>query len=82
MARIKGKWVGQVVIEMSDEIDKDYEFENEKHFFTKTITEIVDGEIRSVMQPQIDRGMTVTVTQLHADLYRDEPSEWTKEEAI
>ena len=88
MARIKGKWVGQVVIDFDwDEtkmknpfcfIDGSLPFEEVKKY-------VKEGGVTGVVHFNINEEYgdfsTVTVTQLHADLYRDEPSEWTKEEA-
>lgn len=79
MARIKGKWVGQV------QLDFDWEetylegnrFGEAKH----EIYDLLRGKIERALTGMVAGGVTVTVTQLHADLYRDEPSKWTKEEA-
>ena len=78
MARIKGKWVGQVVLEIDeDEVNIVRPFEMIKNEVEKAYTRMV----KDILMDEIDEKIKVTVTQLHADLYRDEPSEWTKEEA-
>ena len=78
MARIKGKWVGQVVVEYTADIGDG----------TAAIVELwakkwLKGKVKHCVKFAIPKCITpkITVTQLHADLYRDEPSEWTKEEA-
>ena len=81
MARIKGKWVGQVVIEYDGITKLDPEKDLEK--CKKQVEQnVCDGVYDCNESTHFFGGVRfVTVTQLHADLYRDEPSEWTKEEA-
>ena len=88
MARIKGKWVGQVVINFDwDETNRPNpfglrediaNFDGAKMYVTR---DGVANEIKFEISEDYSGISIVTVTQLHADLYRDEPSEWTKEEA-
>lgn len=87
MARIKGKWVGQVVVDYDFEIPKENEcFLNDKSIRsirnnTSDRIESKLSEIKDALMENVSDKVTVTVTQLYADLYRDDPSEWTKEEA-
>ena len=83
MARIKGKWVGQVQLDFWYDDDEPYmkeNFDNIKKMVTEQYSRLIQDCIYEGMGGP-DCNLTVTVTQLHADLYRDEPSEWTKEEA-
>lgn len=84
MARIKGKWVGQVTVDMEADINTGDTgmvnrriLEQAKEDFSKMVIGMLEA-----MNVTTGNGikLSVTVTQLHADLYRDEPSEWTKEE--
>ena len=82
MARIKGKWVGQVVVEYYD-LEPGTNQEDKK-YFGECVTEGIRDSLYDDESNRMAYRWTpynVTVTQLHADLYRDEPSEWTKEEA-
>ena len=81
MARIKGKWVGQVVVELNEETDSKYVVEANERFFKKSMIGLITQGVNVVLQPHLCDTLSVTVTQLHAELYRDEPSEWTREEA-
>ena len=79
MAIIRCEWVGQVRLDFwydDEEPGMDFPFDE--------LEESVKTRYKKYLQECIEReqgeNVTVTVTQLHADLYRDEPSEWTKEE--
>ena len=89
MTKIKAKWIGQVVVEVdgyletaNDEKTERLTLEHAKDAFAEHVLSVLrdDYETAYVFN-DLGEKMTVTVTQLHADLYRDEPSEWTKEEA-
>lgn len=80
MARIKGKWVGQVTVDY-ETADMTEWGENVCKELLKNTLETIWSDLKSEIENNLFVGSTVTVTQLHADLYRDEPGEWTKEEA-
>lgn len=85
MARIKGKWVGQVVVEFDSEsgIPVDSLSEQIMSGAKEELSRLFKRQFENAADDlfAMDDKWTVTVTQLHADLYRDEPREWTKEEA-
>ena len=79
MARIKGKWVGQVVVEFEVNAKCDIAAQYVANIMLDNIPDSLKDDMENYFDG--DAPYKVTVTQLHADLYRDEPSEWTKEEA-
>lgn len=82
MARIDGKWIGQVVIDFDmDDLGSDQYFIDWKDaVISSHITDLLRRMIGShICWP----GMTsVDVKKLHAYLRRDEPIEWAKEEVV
>ena len=82
MARIKGKWVGQVVIN----IDL-YDVPDDGHIkgfdgLDGIIQDRAADAVNEFFKGVSRKGFFASTMawKKHADLYRDEPSEWTKEE--
>ena len=83
MERVKAKWIGLITIDADIGPAEFYDkFPNWLGLKKEILNDHMAAYLRDVLTKEdvFKDNTTVTVTQLHADLYRDEPSEWTKEE--
>ena len=84
MKRVRAKWIGLITIDADVGTAEFYDrFPGWLILKKEILNDQMAAYLCDVLRTEdvFKENATVTVTQLHADLYRDEPSEWTKEEA-